>query len=51
MVIDHDVQLLDLISDSMVIFDGISGINGHASSPLSKVEAMNKFLKSLRYYF
>jgi len=51
MIIDHDVQLLDLISDSMVIFDGISGVNGHASSPLSKVEAMNKFLKSLNITF
>jgi len=51
MIIDHDVQLLDLISDSMVIFDGIPGVSGHASSPLSKVEAMNKFLKSLNITF
>nr|AIF24288.1 putative ATPase (ABCE1) [uncultured marine thaumarchaeote SAT1000_27_B10] len=51
MIIDHDVQLLDLVSDSMVIFDGISGVSGHASSPLSKVEAMNKFLKSLNITF
>ena len=51
MIIDHDVQLLDLVSDSMVIFDGTSGINGHATSPLPKVEAMNKFLKSLDITF
>jgi len=51
MVIDHDVQLLDLVSDSMVIFDGISGINGHASSPLPKIDAMNEFLKSLDITF
>ena len=51
MVIDHDVQLLDLVSDSMVIFDGTSGVNGHASSPLPKVEAMNKFLRSLNITF
>jgi len=51
MVIDHDVQLLDLVSDSMVIFEGTSGTNGHASSPLPKVEAMNKFLKSLDITF
>ena len=51
MVIDHDLQLLDLVSDSMVIFEGISGISGHASSPLSKVDAMNKFLKSLDITF
>jgi len=51
MIIDHDVQLLDLVSDSMVIFEGTPGINGHASSPLPKVEAMNKFLKSLDITF
>ena len=51
MIIDHDVQLLDLVSDSMVIFEGTSGVNGHASSPLPKVEAMNKFLKSLDITF
>ena len=51
MIIDHDVQLLDLVSDSMVILEGTSGINGHASSPLPKVEAMNKFLKSLDITF
>ena len=51
MVIDHDIQLLDLISDSIVIFHGTSGINGHASSPLSKVDAMNQFLKSLDITF
>ena len=51
MIIDHDVQLLDLVSDSMVIFEGTSGINGHASSPTSKVGAMNKFLKDLDITF
>ena len=51
MIIDHDVQLLDLVSDSMIIFEGTSGINGHASSPISKVEAMNKFLKDLDITF
>ena len=51
MVIDHDLQLLDLVSDSMVIFQGTPGVNGHASSPLSKVDAMNQFLKSLDITF
>ena len=35
----------------MVIFQGSSGVNGHASTPLPKVEAMNKFLKSLDITF
>ena len=50
-IIDHDLQLLDLVSDSMVIFEGISGTNGYASAPLSKKDAMNKFLKSLNITF
>ncbi|MEX0640394.1 MAG: ribosome biogenesis/translation initiation ATPase RLI [Nitrosopumilaceae archaeon] len=50
-IIDHDLQLMDLISDSMVIFEGTPGINGHATSPLSKTDAMNRFLKSLEITF
>ncbi len=50
-IIDHDLQLMDLISDTMVIFEGESGIQGHATEPLSKVDAMNKFLKTLDVTF
>jgi len=50
-IIDHDLQLMDLISDSMVIFEGTSGVNGHATSPLSKTDGMNQFLKSLDITF
>lgn len=50
-VIDHDIQLMDLISDSMVIFEGESGLRGHATVPMSKPEAMNRFLKSLEMTF
>ena len=47
MVIDHDVQLIDLVSDSLIIFQGIPGSSGHASMPLAKESGMNEFLKSL----
>ncbi|MCE9617426.1 MAG: ribosome biogenesis/translation initiation ATPase RLI [Nitrosarchaeum sp.] len=50
-VIDHDIQLMDLISDSMIIFEGVSGISGHATSPMPKADAMNRFLKSLDMSF
>ena len=50
-IIDHDIQLMDLISDSIVIFEGTSGLDGHASSPLTKAEAMNRFLRSLDITF
>lgn len=46
-IIDHDIQLMDLISDSLVIFHGIPSREGHATSPKSKSEGMNQFLKSL----
>lgn len=50
-VIDHDLQLMDLISDSMVIFEGESGKAGHATSPMNKADAMNRFLRSLDMSF
>ena len=50
-VIDHDLQLMDLVSDSMVIFEGTSSLEGFATSPLPKIDAMNRFLKSLDITF
>jgi ATP-binding cassette, sub-family E, member 1 len=46
-IIDHDIQLMDLISDSLVIFHGNPGREGRATSPMSKSEGMNQFLRSL----
>ena len=50
-IIDHDLQLMDLISDTMVIFEGESGAAGQATSPMPKADAMNRFLKSLDMSF
>jgi ATP-binding cassette, sub-family E, member 1 len=50
-IIDHDLQLMDLMSDSMIIFEGESGKAGIATSPMPKSEAMNRFLKSLDMSF
>ena len=46
-IIDHDIQLMDLISDSLVIFEGNPGREGRATTPKSKVDGMNQFLRSL----
>ena len=46
-IIDHDIQVRDLITDSLVIFHGNPGREGNATSPMSKAEGMNQFLKSL----
>ena len=44
-IIDHDLQLMDLMSDSMIIFEGESGKAGTATSPLPKTKEMTRFLK------
>jgi ATP-binding cassette subfamily E protein 1 len=46
-VIDHDMQIIDIVADSLVIFDGRPGLEGLASQPLQKEEGMNKFLRNL----
>ena len=46
-IIDHDVQLIDLVTDSLIIFEGIPGLSGEATQPLSKEVGMNRFLKAL----
>ncbi len=43
-IIDHDIQLLDLISDRMMVFTGEPGRSGSATAPLGKEEGMNTFL-------
>jgi ATP-binding cassette subfamily E protein 1 len=50
-IIDHDLQLMDLVSDSIVIFEGVSGIKGQATKPIPKHAAMNQFLQSLDITF
>jgi ATP-binding cassette, sub-family E, member 1 len=47
LVIDHDIQLVDIVADSLMIFSGEPGRDGHASKPLAKNDGMNTFLKQL----
>ena len=46
-VIDHDMQLIDLVADTLIIFEGKPGIEGSATAPIRKEEGMNRFLKEL----
>ncbi|NOJ29258.1 MAG: ribosome biogenesis/translation initiation ATPase RLI, partial [Nitrososphaeraceae archaeon] len=46
-IIDHDMQLIDIVSDSLIIFDGKPGISGISSRSMKKEEGMNQFLKIL----
>jgi ATP-binding cassette subfamily E protein 1 len=47
MVIDHDIQLLDLVSDRMLVFTGEPGVSGRATAPMGKEEGMNIFLREV----
>ncbi|MDA4126945.1 MAG: ribosome biogenesis/translation initiation ATPase RLI [Thaumarchaeota archaeon] len=44
-VIDHDLQVVDIVSDRLMVFAGKPGESGEASTPLTKEEGMNEFLK------
>ncbi|MFP3131549.1 MAG: ATP-binding cassette domain-containing protein, partial [Nitrososphaeria archaeon] len=46
-IIDHDLMLIDLISDSIMVFKGIPNVSGEAIGPLQKREAMNSFLREM----
>ncbi|MDG6939830.1 MAG: ribosome biogenesis/translation initiation ATPase RLI [Nitrososphaerota archaeon] len=46
-VIDHDIMLVDITSDSLVIFTGEPGREGRASGPKRKEEGMNLFLSDI----
>jgi ATP-binding cassette, sub-family E, member 1 len=47
MVIDHDIQVIDLVSDRLMVFTGEPGARGFGSGPLGKEKGMNLFLGQL----
>lgn len=50
-VIDHDVYFIDIVSDSLLVFEGEGGINGIAAGPFTLREGMNRFLKGVDVTF
>jgi len=44
-IIDHDLQVVDIVSDRLLVFSGEPGISGEATPPLTKEQGMNEFLK------
>ncbi len=46
-IIDHDMQLIDLVADTLVIFEGKPALEGSATAPMRKEEGMNRFLEAL----
>jgi len=51
MVIDHDTYFIDIVSDSLLVFNGEGGVKGEAIGPLPLREGMNKFLSNVGVTF
>ena len=45
MVIDHDIYFIDIVSDSLLVFEGEGGSEGVAVGPLPLRTGMNRFLE------
>ncbi|MFP4590530.1 MAG: ribosome biogenesis/translation initiation ATPase RLI [Halobacteriales archaeon] len=51
MVIDHDIYMIDLLADRLLVFDGEPAERGHAGAPASMRDGMNRFLGNLGVTF
>jgi len=51
MVIDHDIYLVDMASERILVFEGSPGIQGTAVGPFTMREGMNRFLGNLGITF
>jgi ATP-binding cassette subfamily E protein 1 len=51
MVIDHDIYLIDMISERILVFEGEPGIAGTAAGPFKMRDGMNRFLDELDVTF
>ncbi len=47
LVVDHDLLVIDYVSDLLMVFTGQPAISGHVNGPFNMEEGMNSFLKSL----
>ena len=51
MVIDHDIYFIDIVSDSLLVFEGEGGSEGIAVGPLPLRTGMNRFLEQVQITF
>jgi ATP-binding cassette subfamily E protein 1 len=51
LVIDHDIYMIDLLADRLMVFDGEPAAHGHASTPQEMRAGMNDFLSDLDITF
>jgi ATP-binding cassette subfamily E protein 1 len=51
LVVDHDIYLIDLMAERLMVFEGEPGALGIAHTPLEMREGMNSFLKAINITF
>ncbi len=51
MVADHDIYMIDMLSERLIVFEGEPAVYGKAHAPLSMHHGMNKFLSNLNITF
>ncbi len=51
LVVDHDIYLIDLLSERLMVFEGVPGELGIAHTPLEMRDGMNAFLKGIGITF
>ncbi|MBP1910530.1 ribosome biogenesis/translation initiation ATPase RLI [Methanolobus bombayensis] len=51
MVVDHDIYMIDMLSERLIVFEGEPAVYGKAHVPSSMQDGMNKFLANLDITF
>ncbi|MFC4988189.1 ribosome biogenesis/translation initiation ATPase RLI [Saliphagus infecundisoli] len=51
LVIDHDIYMIDLLADRLMVFEGEPAVEGHAGTPQAMRSGMNDFLANLEVTF
>ncbi len=51
MVVEHDLVSVDYLSDRLIVFSGVPGVEGEAQPPMGLRDGMNSFLKSIDITF
>ena len=51
MVVDHDIYLIDMLSERLIVFEGEPAVHGEAHGPFTMQRGMNKFLANLGITF
>ena len=50
-VVDHDIYFIDIVADSLIVFEGVSGKYGVGIGPFTMRNGMNRFLEKLEITF